>query len=296
MTKLEYYSSIVAMQSAAQLARHLPWRALQLLGKSLGQFAYFLSAKHRRITLNNLNLAFGDTKTHRELQGIAFETYGNAGKGLCEALGAIQFSPRKLKRLIGLKGKEHLETALDSGKGIMGFSAHLGNFALIGARLAVEGYPFNIILQEPEIEAVSRVFHSCLKHYGIGVIPASPRNKVAAESLKCLRQNKILCILGDQRELKRGVIVDFFNHPAATPRGPVVLAMRTETDIVPMFSLREPGDKLTVVIEPPFKLVLSGNSEEDVSLNTARLSKIVESYVRRFPAQWFWFHQRWKLT
>ena len=120
--------------------------------------------------------------------------------------------------------------------------------------------------------------------------------KFPCQRFSISRQNEIVCILGDQREVHGGVFVDFFNHPAGTATGPVILAMRTGAGIVPMFSLRESGGKHVVVIEPVFELSSTGNREEDIRANTLRLSRIIESYVRRFPAQWLWLHQRWKLT
>ncbi len=295
MRKIDRLASILAMHSVMKIIGLLPWRGVQLSGKSLGQLAYFLSGRYHKITLDNLKLAFGNRMNQSELAAIARETYINLGKGLCEATSSIRFSRREIRKLIRLEGKENLESALKKGKGVIGFSAHLGNFGLLGARLAAEGYPFSFIMRDPEVEQIAEIFHSCLEHLGIGVVPALPRKKATTELLKRLRQNEIVCMLGDQRELRGGVFVDFFNHPAGTATGPVVLAMRTGAGIVPMFSLREPGDKHAVIIEPVLELSSTGNREEDIYMNTARLTRIIESYVRRFPAQWFWLHQRWKL-
>jgi KDO2-lipid IV(A) lauroyltransferase len=274
----------------------LPWRGVQLSGKFLGQLGYFLSRRYRKITLNNLKLAFGNRRNQTELIAIARETYINLGKGLSEGAGFIRFSHREMRELIRLEGKENLEAALGNGKGVIGFSAHLGNFGLLGARLAAEGYPFSLVLRDPEVEQIAEIFHLYLGHHGVGVIPALPRKRATIELLKHLRRNEIVCIFGDQRELRAGVFVDFFSHPAGTATGPVVLAMRTGASILPMFSIREPDDKHVVIIEPVLELSSTGNREKDIYTNTARLTGIIENYVKRFPAQWFWLHQRWKMT
>jgi KDO2-lipid IV(A) lauroyltransferase len=294
MTKLENYASVLAVWSVLRVTGCLPWKGVQIFGRLLGELAYLSSRKYRRITLSNLKLAFGTGKEKSQLVGIARETYVNLGKGLCEALGSIHIAPNRMRKLVKLSGKENLDLALGSGKGVVAFSAHLGNFVLMGMRLAAEGYPFSFILREPESEQVARIFRYVAGQKGVGIISAMPRKKAIAESLKHLRRNRIVCILGDQRELHGGVSVDFFGHPAGTATGPVVLAMRTGASIVPMFSVREPGDSHTVVIEPAFKLVLSGDKEKDMYVNTAMLSKIVEGYIARYPSQWFWLHERWK--
>ena len=38
----------------------------------------------------------------------------------------------------------------------------------------------------------------------------------------------------------------------------------------------------------------TGNFEDDLAYNTALFTKIIESYIRRYPEQWFWAHRRWK--
>ena len=295
MKKFERVISILAVQFVMKVSSHLPRKCVQAFGGLLGQLTYFLSRRYRKISMNNLRLAFGNGKTQSELKVIAHKTHINLGKGLCEALGSTRYSHRELRELISLEGKENLESVLENGKGIIAFSAHFGSFGLLAPRLAAEGYPINIIFQKPETEKIAEIFYSCLEYHGINVIPASPRRKATTESLKHLRQNEIVCILGDQRELQGGVFIDFFNHPAGTATGPVVLAMRTGAGIVPMFSLRKPGDRHVVIIEPVFELSLTGSKEKDIYTNTAMLNKIIENYVRRFPSQWFWLHQRWKL-
>lgn len=296
MRKIERFASILAAQSVMKITGLLPWRGVQTFGKFLGQLGYFLSRRYRKITLDNLKLAFGNSMTQSERVAIAHQTYINLGKGLCETAGSVRFPREKIKKLVRLEGKENLESALKKGRGVIGFSAHLGNFNLLGARLVAEGYAFSFVLRDPEVKQVAEIFHFCLNLRGVGFITIPPRKRATAETLKRLRRNEIVCILGDQREVHGGVFVDFLNHRAGTATGPVVLAMRTGAGIVPMFSLRQPGDKHVVIIEPEFELSSTGKREEDIHTNTLRLSKIIESYVRRFPTQWFWLHQRWKLT
>lgn len=294
MTKIERFASVFAMWSLVGIANCLPWRGMQVFGRLLGELAYLFSRKYRGITLSNLELAFGSRMSRAQLTAVARETYVNLGKSLYEIAGSYRFSRSEVRELVKLKGKENLELALRSGKGVIGFSAHFGNFGLLSARLVAEDYPFRAILRDPEVRQVAELFHFVLGRYGVKTIPSLPRRKATVEALKHLRQNKLLFVLGDQRELHGGVFVDFFGHPAGTATGPVVLAMRTGASIVPMFSLREPGDRHVVVIEPAFELVLSGDKERDIYVNTAGLTKVIERYVARYPSQWFWLHQRWK--
>ncbi len=47
-------------------------------------------------------------------------------------------------------------------------------------------------------------------------------------------------------------------------------------------------------ILPVVEMERTGDVEEDVRRNTARMSAIFEEMVRRHPEQWLWGHKRWK--
>jgi Kdo2-lipid IVA lauroyltransferase/acyltransferase len=83
--------------------------------------------------------------------------------------------------------------------------------------------------------------------------------------------------------------------PASTTFMLAKLALRTEASVIPIFV---PWDaqrgKYIVHLLPPVSVERTGDEPEDVHNLTAKLTKIVESYIRRYPEQWLWIHKRWK--
>lgn len=289
MKSLLYKGSAGAVFCVKKASDALPWRAAASLGAFLGGAAYILPSRQKRVALANLEAAFG----RGGYSGIASEAFRNLGKGLCETLASGRLSPRDIDRLVSVRGEGHLIKASSRGRGVIGVSAHLGNFTFIGIRLAAAGYRFNYIFRYPTLGLLADEVRLLGDRHGVGFIPALPRKEAARQAIKSLRKNEIVCILADQNEM-HGVDVDFFNRPAATAAGPVVLAMRTGASIVPMFALREGDDRHTVVVEPEFKLALTGSYASDVRANTERLNRVIEKYVRRYPGQWWWMHRRWR--
>ena len=88
--------------------------------------------------------------------------------------------------------------------------------------------------------------------------------------------------------------MDFFGRQAATATGPIVLAMRAKAAILPCFILRQSDDTHKIVFEPEFQIVEGKTHEETILLNIQKLTSIIESYIRRYPAEWSWIHRRWK--
>ena len=36
--------------------------------------------------------------------------------------------------------------------------------------------------------------------------------------------------------------------------------------------------------------------KRDIAVTTTRLNEFIEDYIRRYPEEWFWLHNRWKWT
>jgi KDO2-lipid IV(A) lauroyltransferase len=91
-----------------------------------------------------------------------------------------------------------------------------------------------------------------------------------------------------------GVFVDFFGRKAATATGPVVLAQRTKAALLPCFIIRQKDDTHRIIFEKPLDLVEGKDAEETITINIQRLTNIIETYIRKYPAEWSWIHRRWK--
>ena len=281
----------VVLRIVIALINILPQRIMYGLANGLAGLAWILGVR-RQIVFDNLNRAFGREKDPHEIRAIAREAYRNIAKSICELLRVFKFPQAEINKIFTIQGREYLDAALARGKGVIGLSAHLGNFPLMGAKLVQEGYPCASFIYGASDARVVKLFFNIGRHLGIDLIPTSPSHASVRKSLKWLRKNKVLCIQAD-RDSPQGVFVDFFGYPAATPIGPVVLAKRTGAAILPMFVVRE-MNRHRIIFGSPVELEVTGNKEKDILVNSAKFTKIIESYIRRYPEQWLWTYKRWK--
>ncbi len=289
LKRFEWFGGYVILVTFQKVIDLFPQK-LYLTGRFVGRLIYLLSGRHRRIVSSNLSLVFGREKGREEIGRITREVYLNVGRFFCEILHSKRYSGQALRQLFILEGKENIDNALKKGKGIIIVSAHLGNFPFIGMRLAREGYPFYFLFREPDAPAVRRHFRDITTHHNVGIIPSLPRRAGAAECLRRLRSNKIVCILADHYEAGSETLVDFLGIPSAVTTGPISLSLKTGAEILPAFAHCEAsGRRHRIEICPPF--FLKGN---DITANTRELNALISSYVLRYPEQWFWLHQRWK--
>jgi KDO2-lipid IV(A) lauroyltransferase len=41
---------------------------------------------------------------------------------------------------------------------------------------------------------------------------------------------------------------------------------------------------------------MTGNRRQDMEENTRRFHEVIEKYIKKYPTQWVWMHNRWKTT
>lgn len=279
---------------ANRLAQRLPLKYLYFFGEVIGRVGFYLMRKRKRIAYNNLKLAFGTSKTKREYLEITKTIFRDTVKNGLEAAKIVYAGPNLIKELVSIEGREHLDNALEQGKGVVAISAHMGNFIIIGPRLIAEGYPFSLVLRNPKDNILANTLLDMREKLGIESIPDQPRKKCVAKSLMSLKKNSVLYLQLDQNASSQDLWVDFFGWLVPTFRGPVVFSMRTGAPLIPMFMIRDASNHHKLIIKPPFKLDTTEDKENDILQNTAKLTKLIESFIIQYPNQWWWFHRRWK--
>jgi KDO2-lipid IV(A) lauroyltransferase len=99
-------------------------------------------------------------------------------------------------------------------------------------------------------------------------------------------------MLIDQDTRGAGVFVPFFGRLAHTPPGAAILALRTRAPLLSVFIERRPEGGHRIRFTP----VAVGGSRTHgaVIALTARLTAAIEAQIRRAPAEWVWWHRRWR--
>ena len=284
----------VGTSLALRLAQWLPLSYLYLLADIIGRVGLYMMRKRKQIAYDNLRIAFGTSKTEREYDEIVKTLFRDTVKNALEVAKLSDADPHFLKEIISIDGLKHIDNALILGRGIVAISAHMGNFVIIGPRLILEGYRFNLILRNPKDDLLAKTLSDIRTRLGLDSISDKPRKLCVVKSLATLKRNSILYLQIDQNASSQDLWVDFFGWLVPTFRGPVVFSMRTGAPIIPMFMIRDALNHHRLIIKPPFELDSTGDKENDILQNTAKLTKLIESYIEEYPSQWWWFHRRWK--
>ena len=263
-----------------------------MLGSSLGDLLYFVLKKRRHIALKNLQIAFGDEMSADERAKICRRSFQQIGKTAIEFLRFPKLTFDNVWEEVTVDGKEHLIQALNQGKGAIVFLPHFGNWELLamvyGALIPNRAKAIAFPLKNRYLNALVSQYREQLS------LKLITRRQAVRETLRALKENYAVGFFADQNAGREGVFVDFFGKQASAVRGPATLALKTGAPLLLSMAIRQPGDRHHVLIMPEVDLEISGDLEQDVQINTAHILKILETYIRQYPDQWLWTHNRWK--
>ncbi len=274
------------------MLRLFPRRARLAVGRGLGLALYYLSSRHRRMALRNLERAFGGTLSARRRAGIARSSFRHLGHLLCDSLAFRQVDPRHLDRIAVFEGLAHVRNAYARGKGVFVFSGHYGNWEMVALIQGYLGLPLAMVtrpLDNPRLEAMLRRFRTLS---GNRVIH---KRGAAREILRAIRQGWGVAIVIDQNVRgEDGIFVDFFGTPASTTPALATLALKTDAPIVPVFGVPLPDGRYRIRYLPEVEFRRTGDTKADILALTQKCTAIIEETVRDEPEFWVWVHRRWR--
>lgn len=267
----------------------LPRQYSYWIGCKVADINYLLKKRLRQAVKFNLRQIFSTTHPDKVPRTIisanAKAVFRNFAKYLVDFFSFARLNPTNIHKIARVKGLEHLQEAFRKGKGVVGLTAHLGNWELCGVVTALLGFSVNAVALSHENTKINRLFINQRVEKGINVIPVGSG---ASQYLSVLRRKQLIALLGDRLTSDTGIEVELFNKTTVVPKGPAVLSLRTGAPIVPCFMVRLPGDTFDLVFEEPIDP--TGRSIKDITHN---IVSILERYIKQYPSQWFLFYKVW---
>jgi KDO2-lipid IV(A) lauroyltransferase len=229
-------------------------------------------------------------KKSREIIHGSYEHFGMA---LVEFIRLPRMYP-EIDQYVSVRGEEYIWKALERGKGAIFLSGHIGCWEYGAAICSKHGIPMNAIGAEQRDDRITQAIADL--RAGAGVKPVGKGFDLRA-AIECLRKNEVLAVLLDQDARDDGVLSPFLGHLASTPTGPIKLANKLGSAVLPAHITREGGGtRMTLVIDPPLEGRDGRPFGEDVKFAADRCNEVISGWIREYPEQWIWTYPRWEST
>jgi KDO2-lipid IV(A) lauroyltransferase len=278
------------------LVRALPHRAVRPLGRPLGDLAWLVDGRHRRVALDNVAGALPelDAGERGRLVRRCFRHFGSAA---LDALSSTRFDLVELCRHLTLEGWEHVEESEARDRGVFLLSAHLGYWEIAAYPPGIYGGPLHVVGRPLDNPLLDRELARLRSRFGNELIA---KHGAARRMVRAIRERDRVGILIDQRVPPTEAIeVEFFGRPALTSPLLARLSLRTGAPVVPIFGYGEPRGRYRVVARPPIEAGevvgrTDGDDGEAVHTLTREYLRVTEEEILNAPEQWLWMHRRWR--
>ena len=289
--KLRHWVQYVAGRGILGALSAVPFGGARKVGRWLGGLGYSPLGIRRNVVQRQIAGAFPEASTP-QVDALTKEAYAHFGEVMIETALLPKLGRQGILDLFkSTEGFEAIEEAHKAGKGIILITGHFGNWELAGAYVASRGIPIEAIVRRMN----NPLFDSYVTRTraGTGMIVVHDHDAVR-RTPRAFSAGHAVAFVADQGVLGlASTFVPFFGRPAKTPRGPAVFAMRYRLPTFFVAAVREPDGKYRCVVTP-VEIPDTGDREADVDTVVARYTSILESWVRRYPGQYFWHHRRWK--
>ena len=266
----------------------LPIRVLFALGNIAGLGTWLVLGNYRRLALRNLEIAFGQEKSKRELRKIARRHFQRLGANLFCSIKLSLMSPEEMEKCIETKNIDIVHRQLRAGRPVVFVLSHLGTWEVLAQIFPrLTGYVRNSTIYQ---KLGNRFIDAHVRKLrGRTGLETFDRSEGFQKPIELLRSGGAIGILSDQHAGDHGLWTPFFGRLGSTSPLPALLAKRTGAVLIPMAIYTNGLARWQLTVEP----ALETRSESVESL-TARANEIIAQQIRRAPEDWFWVHNRWK--
>ena len=265
-----------------RLIARLPLSVLHRIGQAIGLLVYAFPGKYRqRLQTNCRQDGYFEPAFFRQ---AAAQT----GAMIMETPKVWLRTDDCLRRCHS--DETHIvQEALAENRGILYLTPHLGCFE-ITARFLLQHGPLTVMFRPPRQAFLEPAMIAARELPQLHAVPANLRG--VREFVKALRQNRAVGMLPDQVPSGGdGTWAPFFKRPALTMTLAGKLALQANVPVVLTAGERLPhgqGWRLHYLRLPePYP--------QDATAMATLINQSMESLIRRFPAQYLWSYNRYKV-
>ena len=193
-------------------------------------------------------------------------------------------------------GAAIIDKHLSAGKGVILWTAHLGNPEFASRMLEMHGRPVNIA-RVIEDQPAEKMLRERMASDRLKIVDLRDGPLATIELLNALRRNEIVAMQGDRVYHPRHTAeVSFFSKPAVFPLGPFLLSQVSGAPVLPGFVVRESWLRYRILSGDPIFPGASGDPDADQRAALAQAVRFLEAQLSVHYDQWTNFFDFWPVN
>jgi len=279
---LHGFASIVSLLKPSQL---------QKIANFLGFLSFEIIRYRRKLVIDNLHIAFGDSKSDKEINNIAKASWNSL------FLTFLEFFWGKNNDIaadVKIVNGEYLRAALDKGQGGFILACHLGNWEAMGVKVSRCFRPAHTPVKKVGSDAVDKFVVEMRTKNGFPVIARKSSGDGYRAIRKGIKNGDLVGFMMDQSRPGEPRL-PFFGKTAKTNTTLARIWDKSKRPpIVPCLMKRVAACKHELHFFPEVEMPITGEKEADIIQQTILFNSILEESIRFCPEQYMWMHNRWK--
>ena len=290
---MKHWLSYLLFQGFYQVVTRVPQSWVAPMAHVLARLTIALGPA-RHIILTNLDIAFGRELTAESRKHLYHDNLRATWLTAIEVLWMARRNRDWVRQRAHIHGWEHVERALEQGRGVLMLGGHYGNFELQNAVMALASgglyHSYTGRQRNPHLEKFMMRLRT-----GAGVQPVPRSLEAPRRMIHILANNHLMGICGDlnTRHGRAPMFAPLFGKLASVPEGMATLAVKSDCPVLFSWIVRTAPFQHEIFIKPmPFARTGKLGADRD-ALATAFLAE-VELVVRAQPADYLWLHKRYR--
>jgi lauroyl/myristoyl acyltransferase len=191
------------------------------------------------------------------------------------------------------RGADKINRCLQMGKGLIVWTAHLGNWEFASRLLEMHGVQVNVARVVEREKPAELLLRDLMQNERLKIVELNGDVLASVRLLHGLRENEIVAIQGDRIYNEYSATVAFFGKQTRFPLGPFLLSYIADAPILPGFVVREKWLRYRVIMGEPILITRTDDREKDLRVALQRAITFLEENIKTYSDQWLNFFDFW---
>jgi len=258
----------------------------------LAYLAYYLSAKSRKTVKQNLNFAFNNTLSDKEIKDITKYSLKNLMLNFLHLMEIRHLSFEELQNKITIQNIEAVEKVHKEGRSVIYVTTHYSSWELGGTSIGAFIEPLGAVYRKMKDKNYENWVLESRSKFGNTNLE---KTNVLKPLIRLIKDKKACGILIDTSMNKReGIDVEFMGKTISQTATPAYLARKFNSAIIPVTIRTDDEENYTLMIFDEIPVEKTDDEKADILKATQLQADWLSELITKEPKFWFWLHRRFK--